>query len=368
MAAFRERREASVVMLSYRKDGSTFWDALTIAPVEGPDGRVTHFVGVVTDITEPKQDIERLRVSEERLRLMIESVRDYAIFSIDLEGRVSSWNSGAERIFGYAEAEILGRGADLLTTPEDRLAGVTGPRTRTAPRRPAGPTTSAGISARTAPDSSPASWSRPSATRRAPCWATPRWLATSPSRSGPRPSCSPPRRPPRSPTGPRVPFLANMSHELRTPLNAIIGYSEMLEEEAREQGLGEFVPDLGRIHSAGKHLLGLINDLLDLSKIEAGRMDLYLETFDLADTDPECPGHDRAAGRATGQRAPVRDPRRPRLDACRPDQGPPGAPEPPEQRRQVHRGRDNRAPEPRASPTYRVTNGWSWKSPTTGSA
>jgi signal transduction histidine kinase len=72
-----------------------------------------------------------------------------------------------------------------------------------------------------------------------------------------------------------------MSHELRTPLNAIIGYSEMLEEEARDQGIVEYVPDLERIHSAGKHLLGLINDLLDLSKIEAGRMELYVETFDL---------------------------------------------------------------------------------------
>ncbi|MBK9711652.1 MAG: response regulator [Kouleothrix sp.] len=77
-------------------------------------------------------------------------------------------------------------------------------------------------------------------------------------------------------------FLANMSHELRTPLNAIIGYSEMLQDEAEEQGLAEFVPDLQKIHGAGKHLLGLINDILDLSKIEAGKMDLYLETIDIA--------------------------------------------------------------------------------------
>jgi len=76
-------------------------------------------------------------------------------------------------------------------------------------------------------------------------------------------------------------FLANMSHELRTPLNAIIGYSEMLEEESVEMGTQASVPDLQKIKSAGKHLLELINSVLDLSKIEAGKMDLYLETFSI---------------------------------------------------------------------------------------
>ena len=74
-------------------------------------------------------------------------------------------------------------------------------------------------------------------------------------------------------------FLANMSHELRTPLNAIIGYSEMLQEEASAIENEEFEEDLERINGAGKHLLGLINDALDIFKIEAGAMDIYLETF-----------------------------------------------------------------------------------------
>ena len=74
-------------------------------------------------------------------------------------------------------------------------------------------------------------------------------------------------------------FLANMSHELRTPLNAIIGYSEMLTEEATDLGEKAMVADLAKINGAGKHLLALINDVLDLSKIEAGRMDLFLEPF-----------------------------------------------------------------------------------------
>ncbi|MGA7932448.1 MAG: response regulator [Kovacikia sp.] len=78
-------------------------------------------------------------------------------------------------------------------------------------------------------------------------------------------------------------FLANMSHELRTPLNAIIGYSEMLQEDSQDMGYDDIIPDLGKIYGAGKHLLGLINDILDISKIEAGRMDLYLETFCIPD-------------------------------------------------------------------------------------
>src|SRR6266550_5816394 len=76
-------------------------------------------------------------------------------------------------------------------------------------------------------------------------------------------------------------FLANMSHELRTPLNAIIGYSEILQEEAKDSGQLDSVPDLEKIKAAGKHLLTLINDVLDLSKIEAGKMDIFAESFEI---------------------------------------------------------------------------------------
>ena len=76
-------------------------------------------------------------------------------------------------------------------------------------------------------------------------------------------------------------FLASMSHELRTPLNAIIGYGEMLEDVSVERGYADIARDLGRITSSGRHLLSLINDVLDLSKIEAGKTNLYLETFSL---------------------------------------------------------------------------------------
>src|SRR5262249_2303932 len=77
-------------------------------------------------------------------------------------------------------------------------------------------------------------------------------------------------------------LLANMSHELRTPLNAIIGYSEILQEEVKDLNQDQLTPDLKKIEIAGRHLLSLINDILDLSKIEAGRMDVFLEDIELA--------------------------------------------------------------------------------------
>ncbi|HEX9440650.1 MAG TPA: histidine kinase N-terminal 7TM domain-containing protein [Roseiflexaceae bacterium] len=76
-------------------------------------------------------------------------------------------------------------------------------------------------------------------------------------------------------------FLANMSHELRTPLTSILGFSELLQMRAHDRGYDELIPDLDQIRSAGNHLLALISDILDLSKIEAGKLELYLESFDV---------------------------------------------------------------------------------------
>jgi CheY-like chemotaxis protein len=97
-----------------------------------------------------------------------------------------------------------------------------------------------------------------------------------------------------------------MSHELRTPLNAIIGYSEMLEEDAQASGQKEFVSDLQKIRSSGKHLLGLINDVLDLSKVEAGKMKLFLETFDVANLVEDVVATGRPLVEKNGNRLEVR--------------------------------------------------------------
>src|SRR5690606_32731241 len=81
--------------------------------------------------------------------------------------------------------------------------------------------------------------------------------------------------------GAKSEFLAKMSHELRTPLNAVLGYSEILLEDAELDGRGEQIADLQKISAAGKHLLAMVNDILDISKIEAGKMALHLETLDI---------------------------------------------------------------------------------------
>ena len=197
-----------------------------------------------------------------------------AIAIIDLDGNVVSWNPAAERLFGYTQAEAVGRRIDDLVakTPEMRaevarhMQETSGDnQVHTVTRRIRKDGTLVDVELLGVPVTvgreqvgTYAMYHDITELQHA------RQQAETASRA-------------------KSDFLANMSHELRTPLNAIIGYSEMLHEEADELGQQDLIPDLLRISAAGRHLLGLINTILDLSKIEAGRMDLYLETFDVAD-------------------------------------------------------------------------------------
>ncbi len=281
-AAIHERREATVEMIARRKDGSTFWQSMTLAPIEERLGRVGHFVGVITDVSERRKGEQKLRHSESRLRLMLESVRDYAIFSVDLDRRVSSWNSGAERLFGLGEDEIVGQLIDRMFSPEDQAANV--------------PAAELAMAAATG---------RSEAERRQVRGDGTRFLAgglvtairdemgvligytkvardiTESKRVETELRAA--KDAAESAIRAKSTFLSNMGHEFRTPLNAIIGFSEMLEDEAAERGMVDFVPDLKRIRESGYLLLNLINNVLDLSKIEAGRMDLSDESFDVAE-------------------------------------------------------------------------------------
>ena len=123
LASLQQGKE-SVDGWHVRKDGSRFWCTDTVQPLRDANGTVTGFTKIVQDANDGHASSERLRESEERLRLLIEGVTDYAIFSIDLDGSILLWNSGAEHVFGYRADEVLGKHFSLIYTPEAIARGV----------------------------------------------------------------------------------------------------------------------------------------------------------------------------------------------------------------------------------------------------
>jgi PAS domain S-box-containing protein len=106
-----------------RKNGERFWAHVTITALRAPDGGLNGFAKVTRDVTELRESNEALRQSEERMRLMVEAVRDYAIFRLDPDGRIASWNVGAERLKGYRADEVIGQHFSIFYPEEDRRRG-----------------------------------------------------------------------------------------------------------------------------------------------------------------------------------------------------------------------------------------------------
>ncbi len=195
-----------------------------------------------------------------------------AIAALDVEENIVSCNAAFERLFGYAQAEVLGKNLDHLITNEAMRREAEAYTKQALARRAVKIVTQRRRKDGTMVDVEALGVPVVVNGRRVGAMALyhditalleARRLAEEASQAKSR-------------------FLASVSHELRTPLNAIIGYSELLKEEVEELGVAQLGGDLSKIEASGRHLLSLINDILDLSKVEAGKMDLYLETFDVA--------------------------------------------------------------------------------------
>jgi len=262
-----------------RKDGTLLDVEVTSHPLVYA-GRNARLV-VSTDITKRKQSEEALRQSEERFRLLVSGVKDYAIFMLDPDGRVATWNAGAERFKGYAAQDIIGQPFSRFYSPEDIAADKPGQELRTALAegraedegwrlRKDGSRFWANVLVTALRDDKGRLLGFSKITRDITERKKTQEALTKAKEEAERSNKF------------KDQFLSTMSHELRTPLNAVLGFSDLLTEERYGPLNDRQRRYVTHIHSGGKHLLRLINDILDLSKIEAGRLQLALENVPVA--------------------------------------------------------------------------------------
>jgi hypothetical protein len=304
-----------------RKDGSRFWANVVITALRDATGELVGFAKVTRDLTERRYAEEALRISEQNFRLLIEGVRDYAIYMLDPAGRVATWNAGAERIKGYVASEIVGQSFATFYPPEDvasraperhlEVAAATGRYEEEAWRvRRDGTRFWASVLITALRDTSGhligfTKITRDLTERRAAqerALADARRVAAEEAKLAEaavredelRQLAAKLRRQTRqleartrdaseaqqradNANRAKTEFLAAMSHELRTPLNAIGGYADLLAMGLSGPVTSQQAEQLGRIKRSQEHLLGIINDILNFSRVEAGQL-----TYDFA--------------------------------------------------------------------------------------
>ena len=274
VARVRDVLEDQGISTHRRKDGTKVEVDITSNPIIY-GGRKARLV-VSTDITERKHAEEALRRSEERFRLMVDNVVDYAILMLDTAGCVTSWNPGAQHIKGYRADEIIGKNFSQFYPRADVEAGKPQHELAVAAKegrcidegwrvRKDGSTFWANVVITALRDNQGNLRGYAKLTRD----MTQSKLAQE--------AMSQTKEAAEQSNKFKDQFLSTMSHELRTPLNAVLGFSDLLNDESYGALTDRQHRYVNHIQTGGKHLLRLINDILDLSSIEAGRLQLAIE-------------------------------------------------------------------------------------------
>src|SRR5262252_1359601 len=246
--------------------GEVIPTTLNASALRDPDGKVIGAIGILRDMRE----LDKARAYAESL---IKNVPD-PVFVSDLEGKILQANDAVSQLLGFRPDELVEQSLSRFISPEETREftaalrevverGVTR-NARLNPRAATGEVIPTSLNASALRDADGNVIGAIGVLRDMRELDKAKEAAEVANRA-------------------KSQFLANVSHELRTPLNAIILYAELLRDEATDRGLEDFLPDLKKIHGAAKHLLALINDVLDLSKIESGKLELVLETFDVPD-------------------------------------------------------------------------------------